>query len=297
MRTSLLLAFVVSFIAPHAARAQDQALILLARTYKGHMFRADPTKETIERLRTEVPASMAVARDFIIETTTTKNKLQSADFMRIPEEETLRQIHAIRMLDLDMREEQRIGDQPLLDSLRKARVDRHALVRNYYHMLFTAVGNKNQPFDLSKLDLRPDDLGLQDETEKGIVFLECMVLCRSVIWGYINIAKPPNGKKAMENIKRYPKVNGAVYYRFPDLLFPDFDFVYDEKQQSYKGVMVDQYLELLIYHMQVLQDLGAKDEAVQDLLLSSALRMENLYKYSKNKDVLERLFTTVPTDR
>ena len=38
----------------------------------------------------------------------------------------------------------------LIDSLSNKDIPNNELVDNYYGMLFTAVGNKNQPFNLSK---------------------------------------------------------------------------------------------------------------------------------------------------
>lgn len=288
MRITLLLLALV--IALRLCAQSDDGLVLLARTYKDNMFRNEPTKEMVARLKNDVPAELGRTRDFIVQSITPKNALLDDAWMKLPEETTLRQIHTVRQLDLDMRKEDRTGDAKLLDSLRSHPAERYELVRNYYDMLFVAVGNKNQPFNMSKLDLRPDAYGLQDDTERGIVFLQCMDLCRSTIWGYMNVVKPPNTKEAMAHIKRYPKVNGATYYRFGDLNFKDFQYTYDDSLQSYKGVMVDHYLELLLYHLLVLDGEGAKEDAVRDLLLGSAMRDETLWKYSKSKEVFEQIF-------
>ncbi|MBL7981585.1 MAG: hypothetical protein JNL52_07210 [Flavobacteriales bacterium] len=280
----------VAFTGPLLSFAQlDEGLILLARTYKDNMFRNAPTRETLDAVRT-MPPELNATRDFVVQTITEKNALAQKKWMTAPDETTLRHIHTVRILNLDMRKEGRMGDRAVMDSLRLHPADRNELVRNYYSMLFTAIGNKNQPFDLSKLDLRPDTYGLQSDTERGIVFLECMQLCRSVIWGYMNVVKPPNTQKALAHIKRYPKVNGAAYYRFTDLNFTDFKFVMNDSLQSYKGILVDHYLDVLLYHLMVLSDTGAKEETVRDLLLGSSMRDEQLWKYSSKRATLEQIF-------
>ena len=76
----------------------------------------------------------------------------------------------------------------------------------------------------------------------------------------------------------------------PARRFKDFQYTYDDSLQSYKGVMVDQYLELLLYHLLVLDGEGAKEDVVRDLLLGSAMRDEKLWKYSKSKEVFEQIF-------
>jgi hypothetical protein len=286
---SLLLALLLT--PPTCVLAQnDDALILLARTYKDNMFRNEPTKETLNALNKGVPNELGPTRDLVVQMITTRNDLGTARWMTIPDETALRNLHTVRQLDLNMRKEDRPTDAHVLDSLRGAPASRHELVRNYYDMVFTAIGNKNKPFNLSKLDLRPDAYGLKDDTERGILFLECMGLCRSMIWGYMNVVKPPNTREAMSYIKRFPKVNGVDYYRFNDLVFPDFEFVHDDSLQSYKGIMIDHYLELLMYHTVVLDKEGAKEGAVLDLILGSSMRDERLWKYSKNKETFEELF-------
>jgi hypothetical protein len=85
-------------------------------------------------------------------------------------------------------------------------------------------------------------------------------------------------------------VNSSPYQQFGDLNFPDFQFMYNDSLQSYKGIMVDQYLDLLLYHVIVLKDQGAKEDVRNDFLLGSALRDESLYTYSKNRELLQRIF-------
>jgi hypothetical protein len=41
---------------------------------------------------------------------------------------------------------------------------------NYYGMLSTAAGNKNQPFNFSKVNFKLKDYNFNDETEKELSF-------------------------------------------------------------------------------------------------------------------------------
>ena len=47
---------------------------------------------------------------------------------------------------------------------RNKNVSRYELIENYYSMVFTGIGNKNQPFDLSNVDFVIDNYNLEDET-------------------------------------------------------------------------------------------------------------------------------------
>ena len=195
-------------------------------------------------------------------------------------------------MNLILREETSITPNQLIDSLQKAKIPRYELVDNYYGMLFTAVGNKNKPFNFSKADFQLDDYGLKDETEKGILFLECMRLCGMNIWGYMNVVKPPNTEKALSMIKKYPQFNGKPSYQFTDLYFQDFEMVIstDKGIQSYKSHYLDKYFETLLSHLICLDKERGSKEEIRDLLLGSILKDEKLYKYTQHKETLERIF-------
>lgn len=190
------------------------------------------------------------------------------------------------------RGENQIDNNKLIDSLKASEIPKNELVDCYYSMLFTSIGNKNQPFNLSKFDFKLKDYNLSNDTEKGIFFLQCIDICGTTIWGYMNIVKPANTGEAYKNIKKFPKFNGLKYYQFTDLNFHDFEMliIKDKGKQSYKGYYIDKYYDLLLSHLTCLNKEGAKEKDINDLLLGSILKDNNLYKYTKNKQTLENIF-------
>jgi hypothetical protein len=270
----------------------NEKLIELGKTYKDFMFRNEPSKDVFKDIKEGVPENLKTATDFIIQTITTKNKLLTQKFLSRPDDQTLKQIFIIRAVNLNLREENQVDNNKLIDSLTIEKIPTYELVDNYYGMLFTAVGNKNQPFDFSKIDFKLKDYNFKDETEKGIFFLRCMRDCNSVIWGYMNVVKPPNTQKAYDNIKKYPKFNGRPYYQYTDFYFTDFEMniVKDEGKQSYKSYYLDKYFETLLFHLICLNKEGGTEKEQNDLLLGSILKERNLYKYTKYKDTLEDIF-------
>lgn len=270
----------------------NEKLIELAKIYKDFMFRNEPTKDILNDLKTNVPENIKAANDFIVQTITTKSKLLSQPFISRPDNITLKQIYIIRAINLNLRGENQIDNNKLVDSLITKNIPVYELVDNYYGMLFTAVGNKNQPFDFSKVDFKIKDYNLKDDTEKGILFLRCMSLCGTSIWGYINVAKPVNTQKAFDYIKKFPKFNGRPYYQYTDFYFTDFEMniIKDKGKQSYKSYYLDKYYETLLYHLLCLNKENGTEEEKNDLLLGSILKERNLYKYTKNKDLLEEIF-------
>ena len=271
---------------------ENSKMIELAKTYKDFMFRNEPTKDVLKDLKSDVPVNLKVATEFIAQSITTKNKLLSQPFISRPDDKVLKQIFIIRAINLNLREENQVDNDKLIDSLSSKELPTYELIDNYYGMVFTAVGNKNQPFDLSKTDFKMKEYNFKDDTEKGIMFLRCMDYCGKTIWGYMNVVKPPNTSKAYDNIKQFPKFNGRAYYQNTDFYFIDFEMniVKDKGIQGYKSYYLDKYYESLLSHLICLNKEGGSEKDKNDLLLGSILKERNLYKYTKYKETLEDIF-------
>lgn len=292
--TKTTLAFLALFltILTFGQTNNNDKLIELGKTYKDFMFRNEPTKQVFKDIKENNTENLKTATDFIAQTITTKNKLLTQQFLSRPDDQTLKQIFIIRAINLNLREENQVDNNKLIDSLTNVSIPIYELVDNYYGMLFTAVGNKNQPFDFSKIDFKLKDYNFKDDTEKGIFFLRCMRDCNSVIWGYMNVVKPPNTQKAYDNIKKYPQFNGRPYYQYTDFYFTDFEMniVKDKGKQSYKSYYLDKYFETLLFYLTCLNKEGGTEKEKNDLLLGSIMKERNLYKYTKYKDTLEDIF-------
>lgn len=288
--TGTLLGLCLTFLT--LGQANNQKLIQLGRAYRDFMFHNAPNKEDLKELKAGIPDDLKAADDFIVETITKGNKLLTKRYLLRPEDQTLKQIYIIRSINLNLREENQIENTKLIDSLKIKEIPIYELVDNYYNMLFTAVGNKNQPFDLSNVDINLRGYNLKDETEKGIVFLQGMRFCGSIIWGYMNVVKPANTEKAYDYIKKFPQFNGRPYYQFTDFYFSDFqmNIVKDNGFQSYKTYYIDKYYEVLLSHLICISKEGGAEKEKNDLLLGSILKEKNLYKYTRYKETLESLF-------
>jgi len=271
---------------------ENNKLIELGKAYKNFMFSNEPPMGFVNMLQLNMPEDLNVTASFIVQTITTGNDLLKPRFLALPDSQALKFIYIIRAIDLNIRKEDQVDNTKLIDSLKNKNISKNEVVDNYYDMLFTSIGNKNKPFDLSKFDFKLNDYNLSNDTEKGIFFLQCMDYCESEIWGYMNIVKPPNTKKAFNSIRKYPKFNGLKYFQFTDLNFPDFEIIIEEGKgmQSYKKHYINRYYDLLLSHLICLNKEGAKEKDINDLLLGSILKDSHLYKYSKNKEVLEGIF-------
>jgi hypothetical protein len=272
--------------------SENQKMIQLGKTYKDFMFRNEPTKQILKEIKSDVPESLKTTTDFIIQAITTKNKLLSQQYLSRPDDITLKQIYIIRAINLNLRKENSIDNNILIDSLSKKEIPTYELVDNYYGMVFTSIGNKNQPFNLSKTHFKMNEYNFKDDTEKGIMFLRCMDYCGKTIWGFMNVVKPANTSKAYANIKKFPDFNGQPYYQYNDFYFPDFEMkiIQDEDIQSYKTYYINKFYEILLSHLICINKEGGTQEEKNDLLLGSILKENNLYKYTQYKETLESIF-------
>lgn len=295
MKKLLILSLFCGLASGAFAQSQHQQTVFLAKTYNAFMFRNQPTKEVLKELNGISDPEMKATVEFITQTIISKNKILTTKYLTRPDDYTLKQVYIIRALSMNMNEKDAMDNDRLIDSLTRADIPVYELVDNYYEMVFMAVGNKNQPFNLSKVNFKMNDYGLKDDTERGIMFLECMCFCGKTIWGYINIAKPMNTAEAYKLIKKFPKFNGQPYYQYNDFSFPDFEMVIikDNGKESYKGYYINKYYETLLYHFVCLKREKRPQKEIDDLLLGSILKERSLYSYTKYKDTLEDLFREV----
>ena len=293
MNKTILTILAICFIVfSYGQTKENDKLIELGKAYKDFMFRNEPPKDFIRELQTNVSENLKLATNFIAQTITTNNELLKQSFLSLPDNQTLKFIHIIRSINYNIRQENPIDNNKLIDSLKTTDIPKNELVDGYYSILFVSVGNKNIPFDFSKVDFKLKDYNLSNDIEKGIFFLECMDYCGKTIWGYMNVVKPPNTVKAYDNVKKFPRFNGLKYYQFTDLNFPDFEIliVKDKGKQSYKNYYIDKFYNLLLSHLICLNKQDAKEKDINDLLLGSILKDRVFYKYTKNKEILESIF-------
>ena len=276
----------------------DDGIIELGKIYRNFVFRNNPTELTFEKIDQIKSAELVATKEFIKECISLKNQLTSEKFLKIPDEETLLNLYLIMKVNANVREKEPKDNVELLTEWRNKNVPRYELVENYYSMVFSGIGNKNQPFDLSNTDFVIDNYNLADDTEKGIFFLTAMNLCYYQIWGYMNVVKPPNYKKAKASIDKYPKFNGQEYYKYLSFGFADFEMQIekDKKKESYKNYFINRFYKTLIYNHQCLNQKRKTRKEAENLALSSILKEKNYYEYSKNQDYLNGLFRTMKMD-
>lgn len=139
-------------------------LIELGKAYKEYWSGNEPTEKVSETITQNIPADLMEATEFIIQAITPDNNLLKKEFLTLPGDQTIRYIHIIRALKMNLYSEKQVAPDRIIDSLMNNPVARYELVNSYYEILFASVGNKNKPFNLSNFDfnLQEYSLSLKD---------------------------------------------------------------------------------------------------------------------------------------
>lgn len=297
-KTFLHLIFLLLSLVVYSQNNKEK-LMELGKAYKNFMFVNNPTDDYIKSLKSDMPNDLKTASDFILQAINPKTKIIEKKYLTLPDDQTLKNIYIIRAVNYNLHDKEPVSNEQIVDSLMLSSIPRNEMIDAYSGMLFTSYGNKVKPFDMEKINFQLGEYNFKNDTEKGIFFLRCMEFCGKNIWGFINIAKPMNTKKAYEYVQVFPRFNGFKYFQYNDFNFPDFQMVIvkDKGIQSYKEYFIDKYYETLLNHLLCLKKENRPEKEYHELLLGSILRDKDLYPYSKKyKEVLENLFKTVKKD-
>lgn len=280
-----------TLIASAQSTLNTQHIIELGKYYSEYMLSQEPSEEMNEKFGTDFEENLQQATAFIKETATKKNELLTDKFLKVPDSTTLKVIYIIDALHQNPHLKSPKDPVELVDSLKMAQIPMQYLIDEYYQTIFTSIGNKNLPFNLSKIDFDLNAYGLENDQYKGIFYLRCMEMCGKQIFGFMNIANPPDTKKALSYIKKYPKFNGQEYYKYKNFGFDDFqmEIINDKGEESYKSYFITKLYSTLLSHLVCLKKGHKSDKDINDLLLNSILNEESLYGYTIQKDLLESI--------
>lgn len=297
-RVFLIVTVLVISVTHGQSQTLNDELIKLAKIYKNFHFSNDPPKEAIDQLNSIKSPDLQVAKEFIAELIKKNNKVATTKFLTRPDSITLKNLFTIRSINWNLFESEPKDNNKLIDSLSAFPSTGYEQLSCYYGLLFGSVGNKNTPLDMSNINFTLDNYGLKDDTEKGILFLESMETFGSMIWGYMNVVKPPNYEKALTVINNFPTYNGQPYYQFQDLNFQDFNLTTDKRKpkESFKKYQIKKYLNTLLYHSASLGQKKKTKKDQQDVMLGSIMSNESYYKYADNPDVFRQIFKKINKD-
>lgn len=177
-------------------------------------------------------------------------------------------------------------DEQIAKDVLAKKVDERLLVHTYYRMLEGGVGFLSNEMDMSKINIETDKLGLKNDTEKGIFFLN-MSHALVTRFRVLNQLKKP--EKLMEFAAKLPQFNGMPYYKFTGFDYPDFEYENDVEKSTYNTLHVGDYYEAVISHFMAIAEKGGS-ELARDIYFNSILAQPELFKYSSAKDMLQDVY-------
>jgi len=268
-----------------------QQIIKLGKFYSSYMFTYDASNELLTELNEVYDYNLIDAVQLIKEATKSNNAILTDTFLKLPNKTTLKVIYIIDALHQNPHLKSPMDPVQLVDKLKNKNIPIHYLIDQYYQTIFTTVGNKIKPFNLSKINFRMNAYGLNTDRYKAIFYLRCLDMCGSQIFGFMNIANPPNTNKALSYINLFPKFNGLNYYQYNTLQFEDFqmEIFNDQGLKSYKDHFINELFKTLLSHAVCLKS-ERNSQEVQDFFKQSELRNETLWKHTEFQDVLKSIY-------
>jgi hypothetical protein len=159
-------------------------------------------------------------------------KLLSAKYLNRPANDELQLWYAIEKLRYHKNVDTlstRKSEQVLKAALAE-KADEREMLDDYYRAVNSGVAFLFNEFDLSGINIEMDKLGLKNDTEKGIFFLN---ITSGFITRFRVLNQVQNPDKLIEFAGKMPKFNGEPYYKFKGFGFEDFEHSNDVERSTY----------------------------------------------------------------
>lgn len=166
-------------------------------------------------------------------------------------------------------------------------IDSRLLLDNYYYRIHGGIASLFNTADLSKIDLKVDEYGFRDETEKAIFFFN---MIDSMVGGRFKVLlMMRNHQKISEFGRKLPKFNGKDYFYYKNFAYPDFDWIGYEKTESYNERHIGNLYVVLFAQSQAMAEIGDKRTA-ERITINSILNEPKYFKFSELKDLLQKRY-------
>ncbi len=194
---------------------------------------------------------------------------------------------SVKFTTIASKTQQARSDSDVANEVLAKKIDSRWLLDNYYYRIHGGIASLFNSADLSNLDLKVDDFGFRDETEKAIFFLN---MIDSLVGSRFKVLlMTRNNQKILEFCRKLPKFNGKEYYYFKNFEYPDFDWVGYEKTESYNERHIGNFYVVLIAHSKAKTELGDNTTA-KGIILNSILHEPKYFKFSELKEYLQKLY-------
>lgn len=196
---------------------------------------------------------------------------------------TIREIHYNRISTT----KKPLSDAEVAKKVLAENIDERWLVHNYYYFEHSGISMLFNEANLSRTNINMDSLGLKDETEKGIFFLNMM---NNLLRGRLMVLQyMKNNARIIEFVKKMPTFNGKQYFYYTSLNFPDFDWSGYTSKDTYKQMHINDLINTLLIQFTAMVNTSDKSGA-RELYLNSILHKPEFFQYSKQTSDLQQLY-------
>ena len=174
-------------------------------------------------------------KEFFVELSKKQNNITSNQFLNKPTDNTL----VAHYLNTKLKWNSFNGPHVGLKKLSTKKVvknsiknlpTRNELLAFYYSSIFIDVLNKRKPMDLAETNIDLENLNLENDTEKAILFLTAMRHIGNQVASYATTKFPNNCFRAIEYVENMSKFNGKSFYEFDLPKFEDFKIEVDKRK-------------------------------------------------------------------
>ncbi|SHJ18109.1 hypothetical protein [Flavobacterium haoranii] len=172
---------------------------------------------------------------FFSELSKRENAITSNQFLKKPTDNTLVANYLNTKLKWNSFNEPHVGlkkelTKKVVENSLKKLPERNELLAFYYSSIFIDVLNKQKPMNLSDTNIDLENLNLDNDTEKAILFLTAMRHVGNQLTSYATTRFPNNCFRAIEYLENMPKFNGKPFYEFDLPEFEDFEIEVDKRK-------------------------------------------------------------------
>ncbi len=159
------------------------------------------------------------------EFTKKENNVTSKQFLKKPSDNTLVAYYLKTKLQwnaFNLGQTKKLSNEQVISKTIKNLPERNELLGFYYKGIFIDVLNKQKPINLADVNINLEELNLENNTEKAIVFLSAMRSLGHQVNSFASARFPNNCYRAEQYVENMPKFNGLTFYEFELPEFEDF---------------------------------------------------------------------------
>lgn len=227
--------------------------------------------------------------DALLATGRQDSSILQKQFMARPDHDELMLWYVIREIHYNRVDTARKKLPPLevAKNTLSQKINEYWLLDNYYYRINNGLAMLFNTADLSGHNFDLNDMGFNDDTEKGIFFFNMMSSLANGRFRVLRYLKKP--EKIITMAHKLPYLNGKPYFYYTNLAFPDFQWTGYDKEESYKQRCVGDLIATLTIQFITLSEAKNTEEARQ-LYFNSILHQPEYFKYSASKNDLQQLY-------